>query len=80
MAYTAFLIFPNQLFENIQILKSMKTSGHNVKCFLLEEPLFFSDKERIQTFNGLKLLLHRASMKSYADYLASNGMDVEYID
>ena len=82
MKYTAVLIFPNQLFENIEPI-IMPIAGHpNIerKYFLIEHPLFFSDKERVQTFNGLKLLMHRASMKMYADYLLKKGLSVQYID
>lgn len=76
MSYIAILIFPNQLFENIDPIIG---KGKRI-YYLIEEPLFFSDKERIEKFNGLKLLMHRASMKIYEDYLLSKGLDVQYID
>ena len=80
MSYIAVLIFPHQLFENIQPILPKDSRSQKYQYYLVEEPLFFSDPERIQNFNGLKLLLHRASMKFYADYLSKNGLDVSYID
>lgn len=82
MTYVAILIFPNQLFENVEpvIGPIDGVSDAERKYFLIEHPLFFSDKERIQTFNGLKLLMHRASMKMYADYLIKQGLTVQYVD
>jgi len=80
MTYTAVLIFPNQLFENIEPIVQIPKPNKNPVYFLIEHSLFFSDKERIKTFNGLKLLMHRASMKMYADYLLKKGLTVQYID
>lgn len=66
---SSFIIFPNQLFENISNLQSAKT------IYLLEHPIFFG-KRKIQNmhmnFNKKKLILHRASMKYYEDYLKKN--------
>ena len=76
MSYIAVLIFPHQLFENINPIVG---KGKRI-YYVIEEPLFFSDKERIEKFNGLKLLMHRASMKIYSDYLESKGLEVQYID
>ena len=70
-----FIILPNQLFET-KNLKKFK----NHKFILIEEPLFFGDKRRIKNFSKLKLVLHRASMKYYYDYLKSKNYNVEYID
>ena len=58
-----FLIFPNQLFQNISNLQPAKT------IYLLEHPLFFGKRKIQMGFNKKKLILHRASMKYYADYL-----------
>jgi deoxyribodipyrimidine photolyase-related protein len=77
MSYSAVLLFPNQLFKNI---KPIINDKENYIYYLIEEPLFFSDKERIETFNGLKLLMHRASMKMYEDYLLKKGLTVNYIE
>lgn len=43
---------------------------------MLEDDLFFSQ----YAFHKQKLVLHRASMKVYADYLVHNGFHVEYLD
>ena len=64
-----FIIFPIHLFSNIDALK-------NKKIYLIEEPRFFTDFK----YHKLKLAYHRASMKSYNDYLTSNKLDVEYIN
>ena len=63
------LIFPNQLFENSDLIKSTK---HIV---LIEEYLFF----RHYNFHKQKILFHRMSMKFYQDYLSTNHK-VEYVE
>jgi len=63
------LIFPNQLFENSELIKSTK---HIV---LIEEYLFF----RHYNFHKQKILFHRMSMKFYQDYLSTNHK-VEYVE
>ena len=52
------LIFPNQLFKNIEWIDRSST------IFLIEEYLFF----RQYDFHKQKLAFHRASMKYYFDY------------
>ena len=64
-----FLLYPTQLFSNIDKLL-------NKKIYLLEEPIYF-DKYK---FHKLKLAYHRATMKSYYDFLKNNSLDVYYID
>ena len=64
-----FIIYPHQLFEDIDILKDKKV-------LLIEEPLFFS----LYTFHIQKLVLHRATMKFYEEYLKSHNIDVEYFE
>ena len=64
-----FLIFPIHLFENITILKDKNV-------YLIEEPRFFTDFK----YHKLKLAYHRATMKSYYDYLKSNKIKVKYIE
>ena len=63
---TAVLIYPIHLFENLTPILS-KSKQLKYKYYLLEEPLYFSSEERVVRFNGLKLLLHRVSMKIYQD-------------
>lgn len=65
-----FIIFPNQLFKNIEILKSSS------KVFLIEEYLFFKQYK----FHKQKLVLHRASMLFYKEYLQEKNVSVEYIE
>ncbi len=64
------IVFPHQLFaENPALSKGRK-------IFLVEEFLYFKH----YSFHKQKLVLHRASMKSYQAYLANEGYDVEYIE
>ena len=56
------LLFPNNLF-NVKFLP--KTT----KIYLLEDPVFFGMRDIKMKFNKLKLIMHRASMKYYHDYL-----------
>jgi deoxyribodipyrimidine photolyase-related protein len=74
MSDSVFLIFPHQLFKNVEILHNFK------KVYLIEEPIFFYSKSRPLKFHKLKLLLHRASMKYYFDYLNDKNINVSYID
>jgi deoxyribodipyrimidine photolyase-related protein len=69
MINNIFLIFPIHLFKNITLLK-------NKKVYLIEEPRFFTDFK----YHKLKIAYHRASMKSYYDYLISNNISVKYIE
>ena len=62
-----FLILPNQLFDIQYLDKSFK-------YVIWECPHFFKD----YNYNKKKLLLHRASMKYYYDYLKSKGFNVTY--
>ena len=64
------LIFPHQLFKTHPANKKARV------VYLVEEYLFFNQ----YNFNKKKLLLHRASMKFYADHLTDQGIDVKYIE
>lgn len=64
-----FIILPIHLFSNIDLLQ-------NKKIYLIEEPRFFTDFK----YHKLKLAYHRATMKSYYNYLDSNKIDITYID
>ena len=66
----AAIIFPHQLFRDHPAIKS----GRPV--WMIEESLFFTQFP----FHRQKLLLHRASMKAYADLLRSEGMQIMYIE
>lgn len=58
-----FLILPNQLFEDVKLLKEFK------EIFIIEEPHYFSTAE-IKP-NKIKIAYLRACMRSYYDYLKS---------
>ena len=70
----AALIFPHQLFLSHPALKK----GRPV--FLIEEQLMFGDYNWQREYHCQKLMLHRASMKYYADHLKTSGYDVTYIE
>jgi deoxyribodipyrimidine photolyase-related protein len=78
----AALVYPHQLFVEGS-LKGRETGfsapswiKEITSVFIVEDPLFF----RQYRFHRQKLLLHRASMKSYADQLMRLGKKVVYID
>jgi len=68
------LIFPHQLFENNPAIKK------SIPIFLIEDPLFFGDKKYFANFHKKKILLHRASMKFYYEYLKEKGHNVTYVE
>ena len=70
MSVQAVLIFPHQLFKKSAVLDK------NKRHYLVEEHLFFTQ----YPFHKEKLVLHRASMKAYEQYLVQNGFEVAYID
>ena len=65
-----FLIFPHQLFYNIEHLSK------DEQIYLIEEPRYFTDFK----YHKLKLSYHRSTMKSYYKYLIKNNITTEYID
>jgi deoxyribodipyrimidine photolyase-related protein len=64
------LIFPHQLFEKHPAVQTDRV------VYLIEEELYFNQ----YSFNKKKLILHRASMRYYSDFLRDKGLNVEYID
>ncbi len=66
----ATIIFPHQLFENIDFLPGIG------EFFLVEEILFFNQ----YNFHKQKLFFHRATMKFYEDFLRKKGHKVRYIE
>lgn len=66
----AALIYPHQLFEN-----NPAVPGTDL-CVLIEEPLFFTQYR----FHAKKLVLHRASLKQYAEMLKRQGEQVLYLE
>lgn len=71
------VIFPHQLFE-LKYLPFDLSECSDV--YLTEDPIFFSDKERDLSFNMLRLIYQRASMKYYESYLKDNGHKVHYVN
>ena len=69
----AVFIYPNQLFENHPSLSRSR------KVLLVQDPLFFSDKQYPVEFHKKKILLHFLSMDDYKDSLVDRGYDVEVI-
>lgn len=66
----AALVYPHQLFQENPSLRGVS------RIYLVEEPLLFSQFR----FHKQKLVLHRASMKWYADGLASADKNVIYVE
>ena len=64
------LIFPHQLFKNIDYL------DHDQPVFLVEEFLFFKQYK----FHKQKIAFHRASMKFYEEFLTKKKIKVRYIE
>lgn len=64
------LIFPHQLFKNIDYL------DHDQPVFLVEEFLFFKQYK----FHKQKIAFHRASMKFYEEFLTQKKIKVRYIE
>lgn len=67
---SAALVYPHQLFNDNPALNGVN------RVFLIEEPLLFTQFQ----FHKQKLVLHRASMKFYADHLTKNGYSVRYVE
>ena len=74
-----FILFPNQLFE-IKYFPFQDLIKNTKQChfFLLEDPIYFMDKERLLSMNILKRIFHRSTMKWYENYLKDNNFNVHY--
>lgn len=64
-----YLILPNNIFDKKYLSKTKNV-------IIYEHPHYFTS----YTFNKKKLILHRASMKYYKDYLTKCGYNVRYIE
>ena len=69
MSNSVSLIFPHQLFRDNPVVQK------NRKVYLIEEALLFNQYQ----FHQQKIVLHRASLKFYEEYLTKEGIDVSYI-
>jgi deoxyribodipyrimidine photolyase-related protein len=65
------IVYPHQLFR----ISDTEAIQPGRPVVLVEEPLFFTHLK----FHKKKILLHRASMKAYADYLRDNGYEITYL-
>ena len=70
MSNSVSILFPHQLFKNNPVLLN------EAEVYLVEEALFFNKYQ----FHKQKLVLHRASMKFYEQYLKKEGYKVHYIE
>lgn len=70
MSTSATILFPHQLFKVNPIVDKSQP------VYLVEETLYFNQ----YAFHKQKLVLHRASMQFYKQYLLDMGMDVHYIE
>ncbi|CAM2011267.1 cryptochrome/photolyase family protein [Acanthopleuribacter pedis] len=68
------LIFPHQLF------KEHPAVALNRPCWMVEDSLYFYDQRHPVRFHKQKLVLHRASMKAFADQLKRKRYRVHYAD
>lgn len=66
------LILPHQLFDIKYFPKDIDIK----KVFIHEHPQYFTK----YNFNKKKLILHRASMKKYEQYLLNEGYEVKYYE
>ena len=68
------LILPNQLFEDHPALLKGR------KVVLCEEPLLFGNDDKWPVnIHKKRLILYRASMRAYREYLEEQGYEVNYI-
>jgi len=78
MSTSTVIIFPHQLFKPHPLLDV----GSNAKStiILIEDSLFFGDNQYPANFHKQKLLLHRASMRCYEDWLLDAGFRIHYVE
>lgn len=67
------LVFPVHLFKNNELLSN---SDSTTKKYIIEDPIYFT---KYMT-HKLKLILHRASMKKYADVHNLTYIDFDKAD
>ena len=74
MSLPCLVLLPIHLFDINIVLQSLETLNlSNLKdIYILEEPVYFGDRDAKLNFTKLKLIYHRASMKYYYDYLTDN--------
>lgn len=86
---TAFLILPIHLFDHSILLENIKPflaqSNTNIlkTIYILEEPVYFGDRDVKLNFNKLKLIYHRATIQYYFKYIQKyipNGIEIVYLE
>jgi len=73
------VILPVHLFDIdtiFGILETLQELDTIQDIYIIEEPIYFGDRDVKLNFNKLKLIYHRASMKYYHDYLEKNLRNV----
>jgi deoxyribodipyrimidine photolyase-related protein len=70
----AAVIFPHQLFRENPCLKNDRV------IYLLEDQWFFRDPVNQLKFHRQKLVLHRASLQAYREFLEGQGFLVHYLE
>ena len=68
------LIFPHQLFPNNPCLRRDRI------IYLMEDQWFFRDPVNRIKFHRQKLVLHRASLQAYREFLEIRGFIVRYLE
>ena len=68
------LVYPHQIFEEIFDF------AKDILVIIAEDPLFFGDNKYPRKFHKQKIVLHRASLKSFSDVLTAKGFKVKYFD
>jgi deoxyribodipyrimidine photolyase-related protein len=68
------VIFPHQLFRDNPCLKRDRIA------YLVEDPWFFGGPANPRKFHRQKLVLHRASLQAYREFLESRGFVVRYLE
>ena len=81
MSSSCLVLLPIHLFDiNIllQSLKSIESLNFSsiTDIYIIEELIYFGDRDVKLNFNKLKLIYHRASMKYYFDYLKKNSSKI----
>ena len=59
----------NIIIETLDTIHTLDKQTNITDIYIIEEPIYFGDRDVKLNFNKLKLIYHRASMKYYHDYL-----------
>lgn len=72
------LLLPNTLFESHDIIKQFEDSDEKYEIIIYENPKFFTE----YSYHKLKLIFHRATMKSYYNYIQKSykKANIKYVE